>query len=883
MQNLALAPTPFMGRAPEIDELGALLDDPSCTLLTLVGPGGIGKTRLALEVATHKHATFPDGVFWVSLAPLSQTDDILTAIADATPFRFQKDNRDPREQFFDYLREKREKHILLVLDNFEHLLDGVGIISEILATTVNLKILVTSREALNLQEEWVRQIAGMDYPDEANGKPLTEYGAVQLFLDRARRVRGDFDLAEDSSSVIQICRLVEGMPLAIELAAGWLNTLQPTDIAQEIRRNMDILATRSRNLPERHRSIRSVFNQSWRLIHDEEREVFQRLSVFRSGFTREAAEVVAGASLNTLAGLVDKSLVRLSAAGRYSVHELLRQYGAEQMDAAQTTAIQRAYSRYYLDLLRQLEPDIKSKRQVAALDRIGADFENVRNAWQLAIEQQSVEALSQAAESLHFFGDMRGRYHEVTPMLHAAIEHFPPNPTPNQAYQLVHIQARLYRLNLLGNLRIEFDIHAGVEACLAAARAHEDQAEIGFCLMVSGIVAVWEEAYRQPYDAQQSLELFQQSYAIFSALGDPFYEGEALVWAASSTLDDGEHDGGHQLLRQGLALRRQIGDRNGIAWITHNLSEAALMDMDYAGCERYAREALALMREIGSLKGVLQSMSRLAQMTMLRGDLVEARRLADELRDRSDKSDNLDGRVLASGLQSFLASVIDENYDEGAALAQRNRTLSLEPFFGVHYDMSAYWGQAIADCGLGRYEAARRGYLALFWNRHEDPAPVTICLTLEAAACAHEHAFERAAELLSLAFSQPAHVSGWLRHWGMVARLRDDLNRQLGADRYQAAWERGSALSVEQTIAAILGDEADNSRPSASHALIEPLSDRELEVLSLIADGLSNREIAERLVLSIGTVKVHTRNIYGKLDVKSRTQALARAAQFDLL
>ncbi len=175
------------------------------------------------------------------------------------------------------------------------------------------------------------------------------------------------------------------MPLAIELAAGWLKTLQPADIAQEIQRNMDILATRSRNLPERHRSIRSVFNQSWRLIHDEEREVFQRLSVFYGGFTREAAEVVAGASLNTLAGLVDKSLVRLSAAGRYSIHELLRQYGAEHMDAAQTAADPARLRRYYLDLLRQLEPDIKSQRQVAALDRIGADFENVRSAWQIAI------------------------------------------------------------------------------------------------------------------------------------------------------------------------------------------------------------------------------------------------------------------------------------------------------------------------------------------------------------------------------------------------------------------------------------------------------------------------------------------------------------------
>ena len=249
MRNLTLTPTPFIGRSQEIDEIGALLDDPSCRLLTLVGPGGIGKTRLAVEVASHKRDSFPGGLFFVPLAPLNRADDILTTIVEATPFRFQQDQRSPREQFFAFLREKHTQHLLLVMDNFEHLLEGVNIVSDILAVTTGLKILVTSREALNLQEEWVRQIAGLAYPSKTNGKPLEDYSAVQLFLDRARRIRGDFDLAEDSKSVVDICRLVEGMPLAIELAVGWLKTLRPAGIACEIQHNLDILATRSRNLP----------------------------------------------------------------------------------------------------------------------------------------------------------------------------------------------------------------------------------------------------------------------------------------------------------------------------------------------------------------------------------------------------------------------------------------------------------------------------------------------------------------------------------------------------------------------------------------------------------------------------------------------------------
>src|SRR5215469_11015532 len=256
MRTLVPTPTPFIGRSQEIKELGALLDDPSCRLLTLVGPGGIGKTRLAVAVAAHQRESFPDGLFFVPLAPLNRSDDLLTTIAEATPFCFQQDQRSPRDQVFAYLREKRAQRLLLVLDNVEHLLEGVDLVSDILAVTTNLKMLATSRVALNLQEEWVRQIAGLAYPTQEEGEPIAEYSAVQLFVDRARRIRGDFDLAEDRGSVVEICRLVEGMPLAIELAVGWLKTLRPADIAQELQRCLDLLATRARNLPERHRNIR---------------------------------------------------------------------------------------------------------------------------------------------------------------------------------------------------------------------------------------------------------------------------------------------------------------------------------------------------------------------------------------------------------------------------------------------------------------------------------------------------------------------------------------------------------------------------------------------------------------------------------------------------
>ena len=247
--NLPRQPTPFVGREPEIQEVVSTLADPDCRLLTLVGPGGIGKTRLSIESAHRQLEHYEHGVRFVSLAKVSAPEYLVTAITDTLGLAFF-DDRDPKEQLINYLRSKE---MLLVLDNFEHVVSGAELISDILSLAPRVQILVTSREALNLWEEWIRPVRGMRYPENQGELAIEPYSAVKLFVARAKRVLGSFDVAAELPHIIRICQLVDGMPLGIELAATWLRTLPPEEITLEIEKNYDFLATNMRNIAERRR------------------------------------------------------------------------------------------------------------------------------------------------------------------------------------------------------------------------------------------------------------------------------------------------------------------------------------------------------------------------------------------------------------------------------------------------------------------------------------------------------------------------------------------------------------------------------------------------------------------------------------------------------
>jgi predicted ATPase len=346
-----LETTKFIGREVELRKIKKELKNPSYRLLTLVGPGGVGKTRLAIkaanDVALEADSLFKDGIHFIPLEDQQEVCTLAARIAGVLNIPLSGIG-EPIEQLLNYLQDKQ---MLLVLDNFEHLMDSTEQIAEILKKDSKIKILVTSREALNLSEEWRFELVGLPLPDLSK-VDLIDNSAVQLFVERARHVRSDFMRENNASCIAQICRLVDGMPLAIELAASWIRSLSCADIAGEIESNLDFLETNLRNIPERHHSMRVVFEQSWSKLNEAEKDVYMSLSVFTGSFSLSAAKSVAGAKPAILTSLVDKSLIRRDHSDCYQLHAPLRKYAAEKLADSEDRErkIRDRHSVFYSDL-----------------------------------------------------------------------------------------------------------------------------------------------------------------------------------------------------------------------------------------------------------------------------------------------------------------------------------------------------------------------------------------------------------------------------------------------------------------------------------------------------------------------------------------------------
>jgi len=622
-RKLPAPSTPFVGRESELAQMQRLLDEPDPRLITITGPGGSGKTRLAAKAAEIQVDAFLDGVVFVPLAPVTSAEFLLPAITDALGVPAPSKDVEthpgstPHRRLLDFLRARR---MLIILDNLEHLLAGVDLVRDILVAAPHVKVIATSRERLNLSGEWVLTLEGLPVPPADTGpSKCATYSALQLFLQSARRARIGFDPPPDELlEAARACRLLEGSPLGIELAAAWVKTLSCERIASEIADSLDFLSTRERNVPERHRSLRAAFEHSWALLSAEERRTYRRLAVFRGGFGREAAAEVADASLATLSILIDKSLLRRSASGRYELHEVLRQFADEHLRASQReeARIRRRRSIYFLDQVTRREAALKGRRSREALDELSEEVENIRGAWLWAARNNLIRPMRQAVAGLFLFHDIQSRFLEGTEMCAEALSALEGRHGKDvdalRGMLLISQGWFARRTSVEESRRLARRGHA----CLEPFGRTVD---LAFCTVLGVILGAWPE--------KQSADRLADCLAIYESHGDRW--GMALTYEVMG-FGMLPHDlaAAQRHARRSLMLRRQIGDQWGVGLALSLLGTIAeSMGMGHVARQRF-QESLQLRRKMGEgPDGLSIALSAIARVARLGGNFEEARRL----------------------------------------------------------------------------------------------------------------------------------------------------------------------------------------------------------------------------------------------------------------
>jgi predicted ATPase/DNA-binding SARP family transcriptional activator/Tfp pilus assembly protein PilF len=676
-QNFGLPPNiGFVGRQRELADIIRRFTDPTCRLLTLTGPGGIGKTRLALQVAQtlaegwSGEAAIADGVLFVPLATMHGSAALIAALAAAARFDCAA-NVSPRQQLLDHLRDKR---MLLVLDNFEQLLDQAEFIGELIAAAPGVRLLVTSRVALNLHEEWFHPINGLSFPaegdDVAGVAQLARFDAIRLFEQRARRVRSDFALGREREQVVRLCRLVAGMPLAIELAASWLKALSVDQVVAALERSLDILTTRDRNTPERHRSMRAVLDESWRLLSAEERLTLARLTIFRGGFSLEGAEAVAETSLPVLAALVDQALLRTVAEGRFELHELLRQYAEErrrEMEGEPALAEAR-HSRFFVELAARAHAELYGPRQQAWVAQLTAEHDNLRVVLSRAQASGDIMTLLRLVGSIWQFWNFRGYRSEGRVWLQAAIEQ---SVASHEGPACASLRAQALRG--AGTLALNQDHYDDARTYFVASLAEyerlEDMQGVQMALNNLGLV----ESYLG--QLREARAYFERSLALFSPSNSDWNLDAVTHNLALVLTQQGDMAGARPLFEKSLALSRARGDTFGILISLVDYASALANHGDYTTAAIFANESLALSREAAITQLNSDALGVLGQIALLQGDTAGARPLLEQglaLSREVDDGKNIPVKIL---IYLGMASLLEA--DVPAALGQLREALSI--------------------------------------------------------------------------------------------------------------------------------------------------------------------------------------------------------------
>ena len=795
--NLLVPPTSLIGREAELAAAAHLLRGGQVRLLTLTGPGGVGKTRLATQLASELVDEYRDGVWFVDLAPIREERLVPFAIMDVLGVPGEGD----RPLSTTLIEALRWRHSLLVLDNFEQVAGAASLVGELLAFCPHLKVLATSRSPLQLRAEQEFPLSPLELPEptEAGIDVLAASPAVMLFVQRARAVTPSFALTEESAPVVaEICARLDGLPLAIELAAAHSGLLPPQTMLRRLERRFALLADGPRDLPLRQRTLRDAITWSHDLLSMDEQTLLRRLAVFVGGCTLEAVEAVSGLGGDTvlvLARLVKQSLLvqaAISDQPRLRMLETIREYGLDRLDASgEACLLYQRHAIYFQDLAERAEPALVGPDQAHWLDQLEHEHDNLRAALSWSVAADEAETAQRLAAALWRFWARRGYLSEGREWLERAVGTNGP----------VSDEVRAKALHRLGNFALDLGDYAYARDCyeksLAIRRTLNDPHGVAGVLNGLGLVA----AYQGDYPTARALH--EESLGIRRKCGDDTDVALSLNNLGDVASDEGDYARAQALHTEALTLRERMGDTAHLAYSFYNLAEAIGSQGADDEAHRLFEQSLSLFRAVGDRVGVAHALHGLARAAYRRSDVVAA--------------------------AGFYAEALSLRQKAGD---KRGIVECLEGLAGLAT------GQAHAPAGARLLGAATAMREAL-------GAPIP-----------------RA-------------------HRPSVAAIGESLRDRLGAEAFVAAATAGRLMHLEDAIAeartlATALTRCASDLPVPSPTKIDypaGLSQREVEVLRLVAAGLTNSEVAERLYLSPRTVHAHLRRIYEKLGVGSRGAA----------
>ena len=772
ISHVPSSPGPLVGRDFELSELARLIQQPQCRLLTLTGPGGVGKTHLAMHLAIALEAEASKSglqVVFVSLAAVNGREQSVTAIADALGIVLYMAS-DRARQLISYLHDRA---FLLIVDNFEHLIADKGcvdLIGDILHETHQVKIIVTSRQPLQLQSEWVFEVQGLPVSKTKSPEEVEmDTSAVSLFVQRANQASVGFHPTnQDLEAIVRICELVEGLPLAIELAAAWVRTLSCEEIVKEIEHSLDFLANSVWDLPERHRSMRATIEHSWKLLTSEEQRVLRRLSIFRGGFSRQAGQAVADASLADLLSLVSKSLIRRTKMGRYDLHELIHQYALLrlQQDSSEYEQIEATHSRYFASLLHERGPALKGADRPSVVTELIADLPNLRQAWYWASGHQQAKDLSQSADTMFWLYESRSNCREGVPLY-------------RQAVQCLQI----------GQEQVVTSENWAQQLALGQALSYE-----GFFLFRQGQQPQGRDVLKSALTILEKIPA-KDSRDVQMALSN------AIVFLGTVISEMGDFEEGNRLLQEGLRRKQQLEDNWGSAFCLRKIALAAYYRGDYTKSYESLQESLEISEKIGNTWSIAASYSQLGIVAYSLGNYEQAQQflsqalaISQTLEDRASIAAALDGLGLVKTAQG--------QYEEAQSLLEKSSALCKE--IGEEGNLAQtlnHLGDALLK--VGDKERARRHFLdALSVANNMQILPVLMDALMGVAETQTlEGSLESALETLILISQHPSSSRATKTR---AEKLQSELKSQLPPQRVRNIKSRANQKRLEFAITEIL-------------------------------------------------------------------------------